>query len=55
MKIAETLFLFLTFCLGMISICSFTLKLMKLGFILMIITFILGMITLYISCKNINK
>lgn len=52
MEIIETLLLILTFCLGMISVCSFTLNLMELGFILMIITFIFGMITVYISCKH---
>lgn len=52
MEIIETLFLFLTFCLGMISMLSFTLKLLEVGFILMIVTFVFGMATLYLSCKN---
>lgn len=52
MEIIETLFLFLTFCLGMISMFSCALKLLEMGFILMIVTFVFGMITLYLSCKN---
>lgn len=54
MKIIETLFLFLTFCLGMISMFSCTLKLLEVGFVFMIITFVFGMVTLYLSCKNTN-
>lgn len=52
MEIIETLFLILTFCLGMISMFSCALKLLEIGFILMVVTFVFGMVTLYLSCKN---
>lgn len=55
MEIAETVFLILTFCLGMIGMFSFTLGLMKIGFVLLIITFVTGMIALYFSDKNTFK
>ena len=55
MEIAETVFLILTFCLGMIGMFSFTLGLMKIGFIFIIITFIFGILTIYFSCKNTDK
>lgn len=52
MEIVETIFFILTFCSGMVGIFSCTLGLMKIGFVLMIITFILGMITIFFSNKN---
>lgn len=55
MKIIETLLLTLTFCLGMISMFSFAVKLLEVGFILIVITFVFGMVTLYLSCKNTDK
>lgn len=55
MEIIETLFLILTFCLGIIGMLCFAIKLLEVGFILMIITFLFGMVTLYISCKNTDK
>lgn len=55
MEIAETVFLILTFCSGMIGMFSFTLGFMKIGFVFMIVTFALGMITLFFSDKNTFK
>lgn len=55
MKIIETLLLALTFCLGMISMFSFAVKLLEVGFVFMIITFVFGMVTVYLSCKNTDK
>lgn len=55
MEVIETLFLFLTFCLGMVGLGSAVLKLLEIMLVFMILTFISGIVTIYISCKNTDK
>lgn len=55
MGIAEFIFLILTLLSGMFSIFCFALNVPDRGFILMIISFVCGMITIYFSCKEADK